>query len=126
MSKKIISKINESFGNTKTVHKKVESLIDKLIEQDQDRTDFPEPDRNEVADIPLDNIENTLDDIVDEVSESYISFAKSLMREDLDSAAKKMVNNVVKRSNTPLSPGEQERLKEKFKRNMIKMQNGKL
>jgi len=92
--------------------KKAYKLIDKLLEED--RSDFPEPDRNEVDDVPDDNPEKTLKDIEKEVTECFLMFAESIINEDFESAATQIVDNIINESYNRLSEGEQERLKVKF------------
>ena len=92
----------------------IEDLVD--IKLESDRTDFAEPDRNEVDDVPDDNPEATLKDIEKEVTESFISVAKSIVNEDVDTAALNLVEFIEKKSSQVLSPGEKERMVVKYKK----------
>ena len=97
----------------------LDSFIDsKIEEQAENRSSFPEPDRNEVDDEPDDNPEKTLKDIEKEVTESFLGFADAILNEDKEAAAEKMVDNVEKRSHNPLTQGERERMKAKFMKYM--------
>ena len=102
---------NDSFSE-------VDSMVDEMLECGDS---FPDPDRNIVDDIPGKSPLQTLKDIVKAVTENYFDFAANILLEDFDSAADKMVDNVVSNSNKEISDGEKERLKEKFKKNMEKM-----
>jgi len=95
-------------------------MVDTFLEADK-RSDFPEPDRNEVDDVPEENPEKTLKDIEKEVTESFMGFAKDILNEDYDSAAGKITADIVQKSQVDMSEGEQERIKAKYKKTMMNL-----
>ncbi len=92
----------------------IDNLVDTKLEGVEKRTDFAEPDRNEVDDVPDENPKATLKDIEKEVTESYLAFAKAISDEDITSASKQLVEIIEISSNTTISPGERERMTTKI------------